>query len=247
MCNKGRVMKNHAFVLMSGGFDSTVVALHYFIRGYKVHPVKINYDSRQIEPENDALLKIVDAFNFDDITSIDLNLVNTSSLSKKRSPDSVETGEYKDFTSVSTVVPGRNLAFVAALSNVAEAYAISMGLDQVTAAIGIHKSDWAMYPDCRGSFFDAARKAVNASTDCRVDLQSPALDLEKKDIPSLLFAPQNTCIIDKNRIEQLLSMTYSCYRGGTIHCGTCPTCKERHAAFMSFFGKDSTKYLNLAD
>ena len=237
----------HAFVLMSGGFDSTVVALFYFVHGYRIHPVKISYDSRQIEPENKALSKIIDLFKFESITSIDVNLINTSTLSKNSSPDMVEEGDYKDFTSVSTVVPGRNLAFIAALSNVAEAFALSNNIESVIAALGIHKSDWAMYPDCRSSFFYMAKNTVRAGTDGRVILTAPAIDLEKKDIPKLLFHKINNHILDKDKIEYFLSLTYSCYRGGDIHCGTCPTCKERHDAFISYFGKDSTIYLHNPD
>ena len=36
--------------------------------------------------------------------------------------------------------------------------------------------------------------------------------------------------------------TYSCYRGGVHHCGTCGTCTERKEAFAEAGITDSTQY-----
>ena len=36
--------------------------------------------------------------------------------------------------------------------------------------------------------------------------------------------------------------TYSCYRGGEHHCGTCGTCTERKAAFIAAAVEDPTIY-----
>ena len=38
------------------------------------------------------------------------------------------------------------------------------------------------------------------------------------------------------------SQTWSCYKGGTLHCGTCGTCVERREAFMLAGVPDPTKY-----
>ena len=37
--------------------------------------------------------------------------------------------------------------------------------------------------------------------------------------------------------------TWSCYKGGTIHCGTCGTCVERREAFLLAGVTDPTEYL----
>ena len=97
--------KRHAFLLMSGGFDSTALACYYIARGYKVHPVKITYDSRQIEPEIAAFNKIVKILKLEPVIEFSLPLQNPSTLYKSVSPDKVETGSYSEFDSVSTVVP----------------------------------------------------------------------------------------------------------------------------------------------
>lgn len=38
------------------------------------------------------------------------------------------------------------------------------------------------------------------------------------------------------------SRTYSCYKGGRIHCGTCSTCLERREAFREAGIPDPTVY-----
>jgi 7-cyano-7-deazaguanine synthase len=39
------------------------------------------------------------------------------------------------------------------------------------------------------------------------------------------------------------SRTWSCYKGGEIHCGTCGTCVERREAFLLAGVPDPTVYL----
>jgi len=39
------------------------------------------------------------------------------------------------------------------------------------------------------------------------------------------------------------SKTYSCYKGGAIHCGKCGTCVERREAFIDAHIPDPTEYL----
>jgi 7-cyano-7-deazaguanine synthase len=38
-------------------------------------------------------------------------------------------------------------------------------------------------------------------------------------------------------------MTWSCYKGGDVHCGVCGTCVERKEAFKLAHVADPTKYL----
>ena len=40
--------------------------------------------------------------------------------------------------------------------------------------------------------------------------------------------------------------TWSCYKGGAIHCGTCGTCVERREAFIQASVVDPTEYVSTA-
>jgi 7-cyano-7-deazaguanine synthase len=42
------------------------------------------------------------------------------------------------------------------------------------------------------------------------------------------------------------AQTWSCYKGGEIHCGTCGTCVERREAFLMAGVPDPTEYLSHA-
>ena len=41
--------------------------------------------------------------------------------------------------------------------------------------------------------------------------------------------------------------TWSCYKGGQLHCGTCPTCLSRKGAFSAAGVEDPTLYQDEAD
>ena len=230
--------KRHAFLLMSGGFDSTALACYYLIHDYIVHPVKILYDSRQIEPEQKALNHIIETLNLERLIELKVPLYNPSSLSKSVSPDKVERGAYSDFKSVSTVVPGRNLVFLSMLANVAEAWKMKHPNDEVTISSGVHSSDWVMYPDCRPKFLNAVRDAIMASTDGKVLVEFPFANVSKSEIIGGLL---ETRPLPAKMIDAFFT-SYSCYCGGKVHCGTCPTCIERHEAFIAGLGYDITEY-----
>ncbi len=42
------------------------------------------------------------------------------------------------------------------------------------------------------------------------------------------------------------AQTWSCYKGGDIHCGTCGTCVERREAFLLAGLDDPTRYASNA-
>jgi 7-cyano-7-deazaguanine synthase len=57
--------------------------------------------------------------------------------------------------------------------------------------------------------------------------------------------------IDKTGIAKLghdlgldFAQTWSCYKGGDLHCGNCGTCVERREAFIQAGLPDPTVYLN---
>lgn len=140
--------------------------------------------------------------------------------------DAVPDGEYNDSNMRSTVVPFRNGIMLSIAAGLAE----SRGLKHVMMAN--HGGDHAIYPDCRPGFVSAMDKAIREGTYDGITLLTPYTLISKADI-----ARRGAALgID-------YSTTWSCYRGGDKHCGTCGTCRERKEALREAGIEDKTEYL----
>lgn len=139
--------------------------------------------------------------------------------------EAIPEGHYEDENMRSTVVPFRNGIMLAVASGLAE----SRGLQHVL--IANHGGDHAIYPDCRRGFVEAMSSAMREGTYEGVDIIAPYTDITKADIARRGAA----LAINYNN-------TYSCYKGGEIHCGVCGTCTERKEAFRLAGIADPTPY-----
>jgi len=98
--------------------------------------------------------------------------------------------------------------------------------------IAAHGGDHAVYPDCREPFMQAMGTAMTCGTYAGVQLLRPFIATDKAGI-----ARHGTELgIDYGN-------TWSCYKGGDLHCGTCGTCVERREAFLLAGLPDPTSYL----
>ena len=141
------------------------------------------------------------------------------------SGDSIPDGSYDEENMKSTVVPFRNGVMLAVAAGIAE----SNGLTQVL--IANHGGDHTIYPDCRPEFIAAMDAAVEAGTFARVRVVAPYTNISKADI-----ARRGRALgID-------YAETWSCYKGGHVHCGTCGTCVERKEALREAGIEDNTTY-----
>ena len=139
----------------------------------------------------------------------------------------IPEGDYDDTNMHSTVVPFRNGIMLAIACGLAE----DRGLARVL--IANHSGDHALYPDCRSAFVNAMDAVMQAGTYNGVCLAAPYTHLTKGDIVRRGAA-----------LGVDYAQTYSCYRGGEQHCGTCGTCHERREAFASAGIPDPTRYEN---
>jgi protein ExsB len=141
------------------------------------------------------------------------------------SSDSIPDGSYDEENMKSTVVPFRNGVMLAVAAGIAE----SNGLTKVL--IANHGGDHTIYPDCRPEFIAAMDAAVEAGTFARVRVVAPYTNISKADI-----ARRGRALgID-------YAETWSCYKGGHVHCGTCGTCVERKEALREAGIEDNTTY-----
>ena len=141
------------------------------------------------------------------------------------SGDSIPDGSYDEENMKSTVVPFRNGVMLAVAAGIAE----SNGLTKVL--IANHGGDHTIYPDCRPEFIAAMDAAVEAGTFARVRVVAPYTNISKADIAR------------RGRVLGIdYAETWSCYKGGHVHCGTCGTCVERKEALREAGIEDNTTY-----
>lgn len=212
------------FVLLSGGIDSTVLAAHLKSEGHGVSCLSANYGQRHVK-EVEAAIAVAGVLGvFHEL--IDLRGV-TAAMDRASSvllgPAPMPHGHYSDESMTATVVPGRNLLFIAA----AAAVAASRGADAV--ALAAHAGDHPVYADCRPDFLEAAASAVEYGTG--VKLMFPFAGLHKSDIVAV-----------GSRVKAPLELSWSCYEGQEVHCGRCGTCVERAEAFVLADVPDPTRY-----
>lgn len=142
--------------------------------------------------------------------------------------DAIPDGHYADENMKSTVVPFRNGIMLSVAVGIAE----SNGLKRVL--IANHGGDHAIYPDCRPEFIAAIDAAAKAGTYVNVAIEAPYTNITKTDIA-----------LRGKSLGIDYSETWSCYKGGKVHCGTCGTCVERKEALRDAGIEDNTTYLQL--
>lgn len=139
--------------------------------------------------------------------------------------DAIPEGNYDDDNMASTVVPFRNGIMLSIAAGIAESNVLKYIM------MANHGGDHAIYPDCRSEFVDAFDKAVQTGTYIGVRLLTPYTKWTKTDIA--------------RRGAELgidYSETWSCYKGGEVHCGKCGTCTERREALREAGIPDTTQY-----
>ncbi|MGM9859646.1 MAG: 7-cyano-7-deazaguanine synthase QueC [Muribaculaceae bacterium] len=218
-------MSRDTLLIASGGMDSTTMLYEYAER--IALAVTFNYGSNHNAREIECARYNCERLGIK-LLVIDLpfigKLFNSSLLS---GADAIPDGRYDDENMRSTVVPFRNGIMLAIAAGIAE----SEGLTRLMMAN--HSGDHAIYPDCRPEFVEAMGGAIAAGTYEHIVLDTPYTNISKTDI-----ARRGAALgID-------YSHTYSCYRGGARHCGTCGTCTERRQAFAEAGIPDPTEYIS---
>jgi 7-cyano-7-deazaguanine synthase len=212
-------------VLCSGGMDS-VTALHWARAHHAVTAVlsfdygaKHNHKEIPLAAEQSALVGAPHRI-------IPLEFIGrlfTSDLLK--SGGEVPEGHYADDNMKRTVVPFRNGIMLAAAAGFAE----SAGAEGLV--IAAHTGDHTIYPDCREDFMQAMGAAMKAGTYAGIELLRPFIAFDKAGIAR-----------EGAKLGVDFARTWSCYKGGDLHCGKCGTCVERREAFLQAGVADPTVY-----
>ncbi len=218
-----------AVAVVSGGLDSAVLAHHLRAEGWGLRLLSFDYGQRHLVELDHARALAADLDAPHDV--IDLSSAGRLLAGSALTDDAVDVpdGHYTDASMRSTVVANRNAIFVQVAVGVAVAERAG------AVAVGVHAGDHAVYPDCRPAFVEAAQQlATVANEGFAVDgfrVLAPFVDLAKADIVARGAA-----------LGVPFAGTWSCYRGGDVHCGTCGTCVERREAFDLAGVPDPTTY-----
>ncbi len=215
-------MKDNVLIL-SGGMDSVTMLYEY--RDAIALAVSFNYGANHNQKEIAWAKLHCERLHIQHMV-IDLAFMKQyfkSSLLE--GGDKIPDGNYNEQNMLSTVVPFRNGIMLSVAAGLAE----SNHLKKIMMAN--HFGDHTIYPDCRKSFVDAFNAAVGEGTCDHIELVAPYTGITKTDIAR----KGKTLGID-------YAETWSCYKGGDIHCGVCGTCCERKEALKLAGIVDTTRY-----
>ncbi|MDX2185700.1 MAG: 7-cyano-7-deazaguanine synthase QueC [Opitutaceae bacterium] len=214
-------------VLCSGGMDS-VTALYWAQREHRVlAALSFDYGSKHNGREIPCAAEHARQLGVrhELVTLAFMDKLFQSAL--LRSGGTIPDGHYEEQSMQQTVVPFRNPIML----SIATGFAESISAQAVV--IAAHGGDHAIYPDCREPFMQAMASAMRLGTYAGIELLRPFISDDKAAIVRRGVALG----IDYGR-------TYSCYKGGEVHCGTCGTCTERREAFLLAGVSDPTAYLS---
>jgi len=213
-------------VLVSGGMDSVAALYHAASENEVVAALSFDYGSKHNHREIPFARYHADHLGIPHQV-ISLGFVNELFASDLlKSGGEVPDGHYEEATMKATVVPFRNGIMLAIAAGFAESREAE-GL-----FIAAHSGDHAIYPDCREEFMAPMAEALQQGTYVGIQVLRPFIAIRKEDIA----ARGHELGVD-------FSQTWSCYKGGEIHCGKCGTCVERREAFLLSGIPDPTVYV----
>lgn len=212
-------------VLLSGGMDSVTV-FHESLRSHEVAAcLSFDYGSkhnaREIPFAKLHASRCGVPHHTVTLDFMDRLFKSDLLLSGGTIPD----GHYAEPTMKQTVVPFRNGIMLSIAAGFAES------IDAEAVVIAAHSGDHAIYPDCREPFMRSMADAMSHGTYARIQLLRPFIDIDKAGI-----------VRRGNELGIDFAETWSCYKGGELHCGTCGTCVERREAFQLASLPDPTTY-----
>jgi len=202
--------------LLSGGIDSSIMALLYKKSDFDQYPLFIDYGQRAGKRELASCKRICSYLDLHKPRKISISPISTLHQNLLTSKFSVIENPF---------FPFRNLILV----SIGALYAY--GIDCNAVAIGIVGGGAMPFPDCSRDFIVSLSKSLSISVNSKTNVFSPLLKFSKEEI-----------ICYGSRHGFPYELTYSCYLGGTRHCGKCAACVSRKKAFKASAQKDPTEY-----
>lgn len=232
-------MRKTGVILLSGGLDSTTVAVYALKGGYELTGLTFHYGQKHSR-EIDSARKIARTLGLrHEVIDISFyqKLAWYSALTSSESfiiPQQRKESEMPKDIPI-TYVPLRNTFFL----TLAAAFLESRALDllerekvdpgEVTASIFIAANaiDYSGYPDCRPEFYEQMSRVLSLGSKLGTQyhnsmiIETPIISKSKADIIKMAV-----------ELKAPLELTWSCYEGGRIPCGKCDSCILRARGFL---------------
>lgn len=228
-------MKNKLVAVVSGGLDSVTMLhkAHSEYPEYELYAISFDYGQKHVK-ELDSAKYNADLLHAShkivDLTSI-TSLLAVGGSSLVAADEAVPEGHYGEASMAQTVVPNRNMIML----SIAGGYAVALGARVL--GVGVHTGDHFIYPDCRPEFLNLFDRTLYSGNEGFI---SKKFELW----PPYLYKSKNDIAADAFKYKVPIDHTWSCYKGGDVHCGRCGTCVERQEAIASTGKEDPTSYLD---
>jgi 7-cyano-7-deazaguanine synthase len=225
-------MKNKAVVLLSGGLDSTTTLAIAHRESFELHTLSFDYGQRH-QREVEAALAVARHYQVQTqkVIEIDLRSFGGSALTADFDVPHARNPEKMSQEIPITYVPARNTIFL----SFALAYAEVTGADDIF--LGINAIDYSGYPDCRPEYLQAYERMANLATKATTQdgrtfrIHAPLIRMNKAEI-----------ILTGLELDVPYALTWSCYEGWELACGTCDSCLLRLSGFAEAGLKDPIDY-----
>lgn len=225
-------MSKKAVVLLSGGLDSTTALALAHQQGFELHTLSFDYGQRH-QREVDAANAVARHYHVaqQKTAKIDLRIFGGSALTAD-----IPVPHDRDMQAMShdipiTYVPARNTVFL----SFALAYAEVSAADDIF--LGINAIDYSGYPDCRPEYLEAFERMANLATKAttqdgrKFHIHAPLMYMDKAEIIRI-----------GTQLGVPYELTWSCYEGDELACGTCDSCLLRLNGFAEAGLKDPIGY-----
>lgn len=226
-----------ALVLNSGGLDSTTCLAMAIkeLGNENVSTVSVFYGQKH----NKELKCAKEIAKYYNVNHYELNLSEIFKYSncallinsnvKIKHNESYDE-QIKEDGIVNTYVPFRNGLLLSAVTSLALSIYPN---DEIDIYLGNHADDAAgnAYADCSEEFTKAIKEAIYVGSYNKVNVKAPFVNLTKADIVKVGL-----------ELKVPYELTYSCYEGNEISCGTCATCIDRQKAFYANDSIDPIAY-----
>lgn len=225
-------MNKQAIVLLSGGLDSATVLGIVHSQGFALHTLSLDYGQRH-RREVAAAAAVAHHYQVQQSRTVKLDL-RAFGGSALTADIAIPHGRSIDKMTQEipiTYVPARNTIFL----SFALAYAEVTGADDIF--LGINAIDYSGYPDCRPAYLEAYEHMANLATKAAVQdgrhfhFHAPLLHMNKAEI-----------IRKGIELGVPYQLTWSCYEGEELACGTCDSCLLRLQGFAAVGIQDPISY-----